>query len=141
MRQGKFLFIIIIVLLASCKVSKVATTNSPITDEKDTIETPKPVYFITQKGDTFESLDLEVDIQISRILPDTISIAAVGDIMMGTHFPDKSYLPTNNGKFLWNDSREILKNADITFSNLEGTVLNGEGNPKGMQKVETTDCT
>lgn len=130
MRQGKFLFIIIILLLASCKVSKVATTNSPIPDEKDTIETPKPVYFITQKGDTLESLDLEVDIQIFRILPDTISIAAVGDIMMGTHFPDKSYLPGNNGKFLWNDSREILKNADITFGNLEGTVLNGEGDPK-----------
>jgi poly-gamma-glutamate capsule biosynthesis protein CapA/YwtB (metallophosphatase superfamily) len=124
--------LLFLLVLYSCKTAKLATTQTSVVDPiivpLDTL-IQKPLY-ITQKGDTLPSLDLEVDIAIKRLLPDTISIAAVGDIMMGTNYPNKSYLPADNGKFLWNESREILKNADITFGNLEGTILDGEGDPK-----------
>lgn len=124
--------ILFVVISYGCKTSKIVSSTSPTLDSAaiklDTI--PQKIFYITQEGDTLESLDLEVDLNISRLLPDTISIAAVGDIMMGTNFPNSSYLPSNNGHFLWNDSREILKNASVTFGNLEGTVLDGEGEPK-----------
>ena len=65
----------------------------------------------------FPHLDEEIDLTISRLLPDTVSIAAVGDIMMGTNFPNKSYLPKDSGRYLWNDVRSIL--ADERTSHLE----------------------
>lgn len=52
---------------------------------------------------------------------DTITITGVGDIMLGTSYPSKSYLPPNNDwSFLMKDVKHILKRADATFGNLEG---------------------
>ncbi len=59
-----------------------------------------------------------------------ISIIGVGDMMLGTNYPSKSYLPPNDGNDLLADVRDILKNADVTFGNLEGTMFDGEGTPK-----------
>jgi poly-gamma-glutamate capsule biosynthesis protein CapA/YwtB (metallophosphatase superfamily) len=59
-----------------------------------------------------------------------VTLAAVGDIMMGTNFPDKSYLPKGDGSYLLDDTRSILESADITFGNLEGTILNNGGDQK-----------
>ncbi len=132
MNRSLLLLTIMLLLLWSCKTSKVTQSTTPPTDSvfiaiepKDTIQ-----MWITQKGDTLTELNQEVSIEISRVLPDTITIASVGDIMIGTDFPNKSYLPSNNGYGLWDSSREILKNADITFGNLEGTVLDGPGDQK-----------
>ena len=58
-----------------------------------------------------------------------ISIVAVGDIMMGTNYPSESYLPPKD-VFLLNPVSEILSQADLTFGNLEGTILNSGGTPK-----------
>lgn len=60
---------------------------------------------------------------------DTFSLVAVGDIMVGTNYP-KNFLPEGDGAFLWEDSRSLFQQADIAFGNLEGTVLDGEGEPK-----------
>lgn len=125
------LLLLCIILIASCKPGRQisdsqnlpATTPEPIV-QKDS------VFLITVTGDTLKSLDLEVDLSISRLLPDTISIAAVGDIMIGTNFPNKSYLPKDTGRYLWKDVTSILTNADITFGNLEGTVLDEGGDQK-----------
>ena len=52
---------------------------------------------------------------------DTLTIAMTGDIMMGTTFPEVS-LPANNGKDLFQDTKEVLQGADVTVGNLEGTL-------------------
>ncbi|MBK7884621.1 MAG: CapA family protein [Chitinophagaceae bacterium] len=66
-----------------------------------------------------------------KLLPDTISLIAVGDIMFGTNFPDKSHLPPNDGKNLLAPFTKILQDADITFGNAEGVFLDEGGIPKG----------
>ena len=52
---------------------------------------------------------------------DTLTIAVVGDIMMGNTFPHNR-LPAEDGKHLFDDARDILRSADITCGNLEGTI-------------------
>jgi hypothetical protein len=56
-----------------------------------------------------------------------LSVAAVGDIMMGTTFPAEK-LPPHDGGDLFRNVRERLKGADIVFGNLEGPLLD-EGAP------------
>lgn len=60
---------------------------------------------------------------------DTVAIIGVGDIMMGTNFPEDK-LPPQDGGFLLRDVEQILRNADVTFGNLEGTLLDSGGTPK-----------
>jgi hypothetical protein len=60
---------------------------------------------------------------------DTISIIGVGDIMMGTNYPEDK-LPPNNGEHLLKGVAMVLQNADLTFGNLEGTLLDSGGTPK-----------
>lgn len=60
---------------------------------------------------------------------DTFSIIGVGDIMMGTNYPEDK-LPPDDGAFLMKDVESILKDADVTFGNLEGTLLTEGGEPK-----------
>lgn len=60
---------------------------------------------------------------------DTISVIGVGDIMMGTNFPEDR-LPPDDGDFLLRDVAAVLQDANLTFGNLEGTLLNDGGTPK-----------
>lgn len=60
---------------------------------------------------------------------DTLTIIGVGDIMMGTSYPENK-LPPNDGDFLMRNVEDVLKNADVTFGNLEGTLLDEGGTPK-----------
>jgi poly-gamma-glutamate capsule biosynthesis protein CapA/YwtB (metallophosphatase superfamily) len=60
---------------------------------------------------------------------DTIAIIGVGDIMLGTSYPE-GYLPPDDGKYLLKPVEKVLQNADITFGNHEGTLFDGEGIPK-----------
>lgn len=54
----------------------------------------------------------------------TIRIAAVGDIMLGTDFPDNRLAP-DDGAGLLMDVTPVLATADLTFGNLEGVLLTG----------------
>jgi poly-gamma-glutamate capsule biosynthesis protein CapA/YwtB (metallophosphatase superfamily) len=63
----------------------------------------------------------------------TVSIIGVGDIMMGTNYPESpagAYLPADSGKQLFSDVTPYFKTADIVFGNLEGVLLNSGGTPK-----------
>lgn len=60
---------------------------------------------------------------------DTITVIGVGDIMMGSNYP-LPVLPPNDGEFLMKEVEHILRNADVTFGNLEGVLLNEGGNVK-----------
>lgn len=64
---------------------------------------------------------------------DTLSIIGVGDIMMGTNYPEPSKLPPGNGAMLMKEVNEILSDADITFGNLEGVLLDSGGTPKSCR--------
>lgn len=65
----------------------------------------------------------------TAIRKDTVSIIGVGDIMMGTNYPEDK-LPANDGAFLLKEVEPILQDADVTFGNLEGTLLDSGGVPK-----------
>jgi hypothetical protein len=68
-------------------------------------------------------------------LKDTISIIGVGDIMLGTNFPSPDYLPADSARGLMKPLRKILQNADLTFGNLEGVLLNNGGTSKKCQDI------
>lgn len=54
---------------------------------------------------------------------DTLCITAVGDIMLGTSYPDKSTLPPDSGRSSFASVEKYLHGNDVTFGNLEGTLL------------------
>ncbi len=56
--------------------------------------------------------------------PNGITIAAVGDIMMGTDYPDNT-LPDDDGVGFLSGVAPILSAADITFGNIEGVLMDG----------------
>ncbi len=58
----------------------------------------------------------------------SVSIAAVGDIMLGSGYPSEAYLPPDCGESLIDAAVELLQSADITFGNLEGAILD-KGKP------------
>ncbi|MEI8033485.1 MAG: CapA family protein [Chlorobiaceae bacterium] len=66
-----------------------------------------------------------------------ITIVAVGDIMMGTNYPSEECLPPRNTALL-QPIGEILKNADISFANLEGPILDAGG--KAKRCVDQSKC-
>ena len=61
---------------------------------------------------------------------DTITLIGVGDMMMGSNYPDNSGLPANDGQFLLKEVHDVLRNADVTMGNLEGVLLDEGGTPK-----------
>jgi hypothetical protein len=56
-------------------------------------------------------------------LDDTVCITAVGDIMMGSSYPNNGSLPPDSGKESFRSVTQYLKSSDVTFGNLEGTLL------------------
>ena len=59
----------------------------------------------------------------------TIRIAAVGDVMMGTTFPEP-ILPPEDGATLFRSVAPLLAGHDIVFGNLEGPLTDLERSPK-----------
>jgi hypothetical protein len=72
---------------------------------------------------------LRSSLQSSAATSDTLTVIGVGDIMMGTSYPEDR-LPPDNGKFLLRAVAPVLRDADVTFGNLEGTLLDEGGTPK-----------
>ncbi|TDY01158.1 CapA family protein [Thiohalophilus thiocyanatoxydans] len=56
--------------------------------------------------------------------PAVLSVAAVGDVMLGTDFPSPR-LPPEDGAALLREVAPVLREADIAFGNLEGVLLDG----------------
>jgi hypothetical protein len=54
-----------------------------------------------------------------------LKIAAVGDIMLASTFPNETRMPPADGADLLKDVTPILQSADIAFGNLEGPMLEG----------------
>lgn len=54
---------------------------------------------------------------------DAITIAAVGDVMLGSPYPDDTRMPPNDGAELLKDVTPIISAADIAFGNMEGPIV------------------
>ena len=57
-----------------------------------------------------------------------VTVAAVGDMMLGTDYPE-NHLPDDDGVGFLSDVASVLSAADLTFGNLEGVLLDG-GRPR-----------
>jgi poly-gamma-glutamate capsule biosynthesis protein CapA/YwtB (metallophosphatase superfamily) len=71
---------------------------------------------------------------------DSITIAAVGDVMLGSPFPNDSRMPPNDGADILKSVTPILSAADIAFGNMEGPITDGGvsekcGTPKPGQPI------
>lgn len=78
----------------------------------------------TAETQTKETVKTEVLVDtVQHINTDSICIAAVGDMMLGTSYPNNKTLPPDSAKYAFTLVEDHLKNADLTFGNLEGTLL------------------
>ena len=64
-------------------------------------------------------------------------ITAVGDVMLGTTFPDETggLLPPNDGADILREVTPILKRGDVVFGNLEGPLTEGGSSLKCKGKA------
>ena len=53
-----------------------------------------------------------------------LEVAAVGDLMLGTDFPEPR-LPGDDGRGQLSDAAPLLRAADVAFGNVEGVLLDG----------------
>lgn len=96
-----------------------------------------------------ESEPPPVEVEVTPDVPPTVvtaiedvpsvrlSIAAVGDVMLGTDYPE-DHLPDDDGAGFLAAVTPILSAADITFGNLEGVLVDG-GEP-GKQCSNSAVC-
>jgi hypothetical protein len=61
---------------------------------------------------------------------DDLIVTAVGDVMLGTTFPDDSTLPPNDGADLLTEVTPFLKRGDVVYGNLEGPIVDGGDSAK-----------
>jgi len=73
-----------------------------------------------------------------RKIKDTISIVAVGDMMLGSAFPSKTNLPPDDAVNSFKAVEGLLK-GDIVFGNLEGCFLNS-GNSNKCDGINPNNC-
>lgn len=70
----------------------------------------------------------------AALAADSLTVVAVGDIMMGTAWPEE-ILPPRDGAGIFDNVQENLRGGDIVFGNLEGPLADGgEGVKCGKKK-------
>ena len=92
-----FAFVFSLFALLGCEQKIVSSEGAPVVEKPKTEATPKNI--------------------------EPITIAAVGDVMMGSPFPNDSRMPPNDGADLLKEVTPILSAADIAFGNLEGPIV------------------
>ncbi len=70
-----------------------------------------------------------INFSVQSQVKDTINFMAVGDIMMGTTFPNASYMP-KEGTNPFEKVNNVFAKADVLFGNLEGTLTDTGKNAK-----------
>ena len=73
-----------------------------------------------------------------KLKKDVINIVAVGDIMIGSAYPSKKYLPKDDAAGSFSEVKNHLK-GDIVFGNLEGVFLD-EGESQKCEDKEPQSC-
>ncbi len=72
------------------------------------------------------------DTAVSPLADTAINIAAVGDMMLGTAYPNSNTLPPDSGKASFKFALKDLREADVAFGNLEGALIDS-GAPAAMK--------
>ncbi len=131
---------IIVYVFAACKTVRQSSTTTPIQKkvESDTLVVLKGDSLLTVDTLAMDSVEVIFEPQVEMVLPvlkDTITIIGVGDIMMGTNYPGPEYLPPAKVNPL-EHVKAVLEDADLTFGNLEGGLLNSGGNPKNCKNPD-----
>jgi poly-gamma-glutamate capsule biosynthesis protein CapA/YwtB (metallophosphatase superfamily) len=81
----------------------------------------------TAQADQISSATVAPVVKVSPtpVRADAITIAAVGDIMLGSTNPPDRGLPPQDGALMLSEVKEILSASDLAFGNLEGPMLEG----------------
>ncbi len=87
------------------------------------------IFFYPLESKAKETTKTAEKVTVEEPEDSVITLVAVGDMMLGTNFPSESYLPPKD-LMLLAPMYAFLQNADLTFGNLEGTVLNSGGDAK-----------
>ena len=109
---------------------------------------PNPAYNKPQNKEVSNNIP-EVEVFEIDELPETelilpkeslqkthVKVIATGDLMLGTRFPDESYLSQISGYDLFGSAvKNILRKGDITFGNLEGAICGKDGEPKNKKYI------
>lgn len=88
-----------------------------------------------------EKVEIEDTIQplpANRTMPGTISLAFVGDVMMGTNVPD-TFVTADRGATLFAECDTLLRNADIAIANLESTCYDGSAG-ETKKNLKSKNC-
>lgn len=92
----------------------------------------------SQQGQEAKTETVNADSAVTR--KPAIRIMMVGDIMMGTTFPDStggSHLPAERGRHLFDNVKGLLCRADVACGNLEGVLLDSAGERREMRNPDT----
>jgi poly-gamma-glutamate capsule biosynthesis protein CapA/YwtB (metallophosphatase superfamily) len=103
MKIPGFKFVVVALLISSMTLSCQTKQLTTLTAEAETNNDPAP----------------------ARQSSDPITIAAVGDVMLASPFPNESRMPPNDGADLLKDVTPVLSAADIAFGNMEGPIIDG----------------
>ena len=130
-------FFVIAIVLSSCKSQKQVSSTTQPTVKIDSLAQPQTDTIITrvEVADTTEIAIIEQPTE--PLKKDSIIITGVGDIMLGTNFPETYYLPPNQGKDMLTGVAPIFAGADIVFGNLEGVLLDSGGTQKKCRNPKT----
>lgn len=79
---------------------------------------------------TFRSILFLLLILYSSLLSAQVKIVAVGDIMLGTAYPDPNDLPSKGNNHLLDSLSNYLADGNVTFGNLEGALTDNLSQPK-----------
>lgn len=112
--------VVLIVVLSAFTLSVFSQERQDQTRDSDSVKVIE-----TDTG----SPESEAAVLALPVSKDTVTVIGVGDIMMGTDYPEDR-LPPEDGAFLMRAVAPVLRNADVTFGNLEGTLLDEGGTPK-----------
>ena len=107
---GKTLALLLLLILAACSTTPLPPASEPAPAIE--VEPTPPVEKVV------EILD-EPDKSSFRI-----TIASVGDMMIGTDYPE-NHLPDDDGVSFLAELTPTLSAADLTFGNLEGVLIDG----------------
>lgn len=106
-------------LLGLCALTLLAACATPPEPEPESAPKLPPEPAIVETPEPPPPPPPEPDKSAMRI-----SIASVGDMMIGTDYP-RNHLPDDDGVSFLADVAPILSAADITFGNLEGVLIDG----------------
>lgn len=127
------------VLYAHYSVERVSPKSGVSVDSLNSFKmqlAANPDYFsdvIAQLPSSREYVRRHIEIadslaEVERRRRHVVSIACVGDMVLGVNYPDEApLLPVHDGAHLFDDVSEYLKGADIAAGNLEGLLLDKGG--------------